>query len=346
MLLSAGQGLLLAQTTPSTGAAAPAATGSVELAKVISANQLTAEGKHSFDLKFSYQVFTLSGDPGEKGNVRLQWASTKAHNLEVTSPALGTLHSLSLESSRPDPELREIYLVELLLNAVLHPGATLFNSKDTVAAADRKVGGVVLSCLQAGHTEIASATLLHASLCVDSQSDVRLITEPNTVVVRNSPAKFAGTPLGLDVEINLSGRIAVRGHVDALTGLDPSIASTLSQSEGAEKLDDTAQNNVNKVAMPSAVQAGHMLKRVPPTYPLAARERRISGAVLLAGQITESGTVSQLVTIASPDPSLTEAAEAAVKQWTYTPYLLNGIPTKVNTQMTVYFNLNTTPIGR
>jgi protein TonB len=42
--------------------------------------------------------------------------------------------------------------------------------------------------------------------------------------------------------------------------------------------------------------------------------------------------------ISTPDPDLAIAALAAVRQWTYKPYLLNGEPTELQTTITVNFN--------
>ena len=39
------------------------------------------------------------------------------------------------------------------------------------------------------------------------------------------------------------------------------------------------------------------------------------------------------------DPQLTRAATDAVKQWKYKPYLLNGEPVEITTQVTISFKL-------
>lgn len=76
-----------------------------------------------------------------------------------------------------------------------------------------------------------------------------------------------------------------------------------------------------------------------PTYPDIARSRRLSGTVILAAHISPGGKITNLFPIASPDPSLSDAAIAAVKTWIYQPYLLNGTPVDVHTVITVNFNI-------
>jgi periplasmic protein TonB len=45
------------------------------------------------------------------------------------------------------------------------------------------------------------------------------------------------------------------------------------------------------------------------------------------------------VRVLSGDSSLARAAVDAVKQWKYKPYLLDGVPVEIQTQVTVNFKL-------
>jgi protein TonB len=54
--------------------------------------------------------------------------------------------------------------------------------------------------------------------------------------------------------------------------------------------------------------------------------------------ISKNGDISA-VKILSGDPQLSHAAVDAVKQWKYKPYLLNGLPVEIQTQVTVNFKL-------
>ena len=81
-----------------------------------------------------------------------------------------------------------------------------------------------------------------------------------------------------------------------------------------------------------------LVKRVEPQYPEAARKDRIEGTIILNASISELGNV-QSVELVSGDLTLASAAIAAVKQWKYKPYLLNGEPVEIQTQVTVNFKL-------
>jgi protein TonB len=82
-----------------------------------------------------------------------------------------------------------------------------------------------------------------------------------------------------------------------------------------------------------------VISKVQPSYPPDAKLGRIQGSVVMAVVIGKVGNVQQ-VSLVSGHPMLTPAAIDAVKQWKYRPYLLNGTPVEVDTQITVNFTLS------
>jgi len=79
-------------------------------------------------------------------------------------------------------------------------------------------------------------------------------------------------------------------------------------------------------------------KDVQPAYPAAAQAARIQGVVILEATIGTTGKVQDARVLRSI-PMLDEAALDAVKQWEYTPTLLNGVPVPVIMTVTVNFAL-------
>jgi protein TonB len=77
---------------------------------------------------------------------------------------------------------------------------------------------------------------------------------------------------------------------------------------------------------------------VRPAYPPLARQARIEGVVILDATIGPEGDVQGLRAIKSV-PLLDEAALAAVRQWKFTPTLLNGTPVSVIMTVRVNFTL-------
>jgi len=102
---------------------------------------------------------------------------------------------------------------------------------------------------------------------------------------------------------------------------------------------------VPKVATPQRVRVsqgvtqGLLIRKIQPAYPPLARQARIQGSVLLQAEISKDGTIQNLRLI-SGHPMLAPAAIEAVKQWRYKPYILNGEPVEVETQITVNFTLS------
>ena len=94
-----------------------------------------------------------------------------------------------------------------------------------------------------------------------------------------------------------------------------------------------------RVRVSTGVSSGLLIKKVTPNYPPLARQARIQGKVILQAEISKEGTIQNLQLI-SGHAMLAPAAIEAVKQWRYKPYLLNGEPVAVETQVEVNFSLS------
>ena len=94
-----------------------------------------------------------------------------------------------------------------------------------------------------------------------------------------------------------------------------------------------------RVRISQGVTRGLLIQKVEPQYPPLARAARVQGDVVLSAVIDTNGQISNLQ-LMSGHPMLVPAAIAAVKQWRYKPYLLNGQPVEVETTITVIFSLS------
>lgn len=90
------------------------------------------------------------------------------------------------------------------------------------------------------------------------------------------------------------------------------------------------------VRVSGGVMAGQVLTRVDPVYPPIAQAAGVSGAVVLHAIIGADGLMKNLQVVSGPE-MLRGAALDAVRQWTYRPYVLNGVPTPVDTVVNVFF---------
>jgi protein TonB len=86
------------------------------------------------------------------------------------------------------------------------------------------------------------------------------------------------------------------------------------------------------------ITQGLLMKRVSPVYPPMALQMRKEGSVELLASISKTGSITK-VKVLSGDATLAKAAVDAVRQWKYRPYLLNGEPVDIETQVTIIFRL-------
>ena len=93
------------------------------------------------------------------------------------------------------------------------------------------------------------------------------------------------------------------------------------------------------VRVGGTIRAPRKIHHVAPVYPAIAQSARITGVVILEAIIAEDGTVG-MVTLLRSVRFLDDAAVEAVRQWRFTPTLLNGQPVPVIMTVTVSFGLN------
>lgn len=95
----------------------------------------------------------------------------------------------------------------------------------------------------------------------------------------------------------------------------------------------------NGVASLSAAQAeDNLIAKVTPVYPPKAKAAGVDGTVRLNAKISKTGHVENLVVLSGP-AMLQKPALEAVREWVYKPYLLNGQPVEVETQIQVIYTL-------
>jgi periplasmic protein TonB len=76
-----------------------------------------------------------------------------------------------------------------------------------------------------------------------------------------------------------------------------------------------------------------------PAYPPLARAAHVEGIVIIEATISPDGRVQEARILRSANPLLNAAALDAVRQWEYTPTLLNRIPVAIVMTVTVDFRL-------
>jgi protein TonB len=110
------------------------------------------------------------------------------------------------------------------------------------------------------------------------------------------------------------------------------------------------ENEPNKVEAPlpphpkqpirvGMLEPSKLIYKVNPVYPTIAVKAHVSGTVVLEALVNEEGSVS-MVKVLSGHAFLVDAAVQAVKQWKYSPTVLNGEPVPIIATVTVIFRLD------
>jgi protein TonB len=176
----------------------------------------------------------------------------------------------------------------------------------------------------------ASAPVRHAAVKVEDTSALKTPTSiPKQVkMVKDEPQQAEAPPSAVaGVVGGVPGGVAggqARGVLGGVLSSTPAYVPP--------------KPNVQRVRVSQGVTAGLLVKKVQPDYPPLARQARIQGSVVLHAVISKSGKVEGLQVV-SGHPMLTASALQAVKQWQYKPYILNGQPVEVETNVTVNFTL-------
>lgn len=138
--------------------------------------------------------------------------------------------------------------------------------------------------------------------------------------------------------ISFSVSFLFKPGLETLSTQTTTTGGSLSSGVGGLTAPPIAPDPNQPVRVGGQVKAPTLVKRVDPVYPVIAQSARVSGVVIAEAVIGADGRVSS-VKILRSIPLLDQAAIDAVRQWEYTPTLLNGVPVPVIMTVTVTFTL-------
>ena len=139
------------------------------------------------------------------------------------------------------------------------------------------------------------------------------------VVAGPGGARLASAAESARLEASVAERVA------SLRASRPNTAAVAAQDGGPVRVGG---------AVPAPVQ----LRKVNPVYPPIAQSARVQGVVIVELTLDAQGFVTDARILRSI-PLLDRAALDAVRQWQYTPTLLNGVPVPIVMTATVEFTL-------
>jgi TonB family protein len=123
-----------------------------------------------------------------------------------------------------------------------------------------------------------------------------------------------------------------KAAAEAVAAKEKAAAAAKAEAEAKAKAESEAVRVGGKIKQPTKT------KDVKPEYPSAAQSAKVEGVVIIEATIGANGKVIGAKILRSVS-MLDQAALDAVKQWEYSPTLLNGKPVPVKVTVTVNFKL-------
>lgn len=321
----------------------------VRLRQAATANNLDAPGSPPFHLKLAV---ALDARPdafpprsAEQGAIELWWSAPDQQRIAYDFPSYKAVVLLSGADAYRTPGTEAVpYLLHYTLEHFLHPvlaqdaaiaALRLKASQRTLKSGSLDCIDIALPPTKPGEPLPTFARNVPEQYCFDPGSPILRITYDlaGQDTIRNRLGNFRSIHVPIDLQYSFSGKPYVEAHLDQLQGQAAPYAATLSH-DGLDLIPGPPK------PMPGALVAGSILKKDNPLYPQLAKMNHVQGSVLLHAIIGADGRISKLDVIGSPDRSLSESALFAVRNWTYKPYLLNGVPTSVETEITVDYAIS------
>ena len=307
--------------------------------QVAAHNTLDSLGTTPWHLKLDVQLFGPKDVLTEQGTIEEWWSDADNWRITYTEPSF-TGTSLQIEGKfyRTTSPGVEASIYDDILDQVVHP---LSNEGDvTLAKPDLRqqiFGKTALDCIMLVQplVKVAFPPLgLFPTFCLDPGNDVLRISvdSGSLIFARSRVGDFLGRSVPVDLLAQSGQQAIAKAHLIALSTMKADVMALVSTPE-------MEQHASPEVRVSGSVIAGSIISKVPPIYPERAKQNHVSGSVVLRAIIGRDGRVRSLQVMSTEDSDLAVAALQSVRQWIYTPFLLNGLPTEVDTTVTVNFSM-------
>jgi protein TonB len=143
----------------------------------------------------------------------------------------------------------------------------------------------------------------------------------------------------MERELERSRELQKRAEAGALTATVFAPGTAQSNGPGVfQKSSLQSPSGATPVRVGGNIKPPQKTKHVDPIYPEIAKSAHVQGVVILETLIDEQGRVADARILRSI-PLLDQAALDAVREWEFTPTLLNGVPVPIVMTVTVQFTL-------
>jgi hypothetical protein len=302
------------------------------LARAESLNGIDDASLSPWHMKLTFELMDSKGHPSEQGSIEQWWKSPSVHKIVFTSPSYSSIEIQTEQALyRTKDAASSPYLLTTILQEIVHPLVEEDLKDGIPELRKRDSGKVPLDCIMISQPVEDASRLplgLFPTYCFDQNKDVLRASYNfgSQTVLRNNIGAFQKRMLPLNVVVMFNKTVAITAHVEDLRTTP--LAVDQFDTTGLQQLG----GNAPEVA--PGVIAGYAIDQPQPVLPKYAR---VSGTVRFKARIGTDGRIHALKLTSFPDPDLAIASIAAVRQWIYKPYLLNGVPVEISTEITVNF---------
>jgi TonB family protein len=185
---------------------------------------------------------------------------------------------------------------------------------------------------------VSAAAAAQSALSQESQLQMQIAQNPRLVSTYLDLAKvYLDQKRYNEAEQALQRALALVQAERGLAG-QPAADARFMMGGGSASSPATSTSGLAPVRVGGDIREPKKIRDVKPVYPENALANKIQGIVILEAVIGLDGSVESARVLRSV-PELDQAAADAVRQWQFTPTLLNGAPVPVIMTVTVNFTL-------
>jgi TonB family protein len=319
-------------------------TDPAELMKVAAEmNGLNSDKLAPWHLKATFQLYDTDGKPSEKGTFEEFRAGPHKYKKIYASPSF-TQTVWATEDGRyfrtGDTDTPRVILSYVRSQITSPLPTTAVLGASALSKKEVKTGNLKLQCVMLNHLGRGKDPLpagVFASYCFGLEAPILRLSMPFYKIesVADGIFLFQNRYIPKAIYLTSLEKPILDIRVESLQVLGTEEQSEFKPEAGAAKF----QTRQVEGLVPEITQIGKELRKIAPVYPQMAKERRLSGTVVIDAVIGKDGRVKEMTAISSRDPLLTAAAKEAVSRWEYSPFQLDGEPTEASILITVIFNL-------
>jgi hypothetical protein len=300
---------------------------------------LDASNLQPWHWKLNLTIYDLDGKNPRTGSLEIWSAQGNMKSVQTLQTSQSTALKIGdkLYLTPRDPQEKDFATADFIEMQLLDPiPEEVFQPSVSENSSQAKAGQEKFDC-------IAPAVVKPNSEVIYTGKSLTFCLQANTPNLAETyePSEFGvlwlkvGTFLShqIPMELDLSVGKTVIADVKTVT------LEEWQPDESAFAIPPEAHPFDGPVEISSGNAARLQIGEVSPSYPVNAKQRNASGNFIFDATIGKDGRISSLRPPGQGDPDLLTAAQQAISQWVYRPYLLNGVPVEIQTQIRLNFSM-------